>query len=452
MSEAIELPARTAAPAQGTHLLRAWRAAESHCIKCGFCLPACPTYVVTGLESASPRGRLDLLAGVARGRLTIDQIEAPLRFCLGCLACETACPSGIRFRDLLEAGRTDAAEGPDGKARGGSWRQALLLNQVLLFPRRLKALAWAVYWYQQSWLPRLVRASRLLTLLAPNLATLERQAPPLRPPLDWRRQVRAWLRAEGPLDAGRDGGAGADGKRATLFTGCVMDVLFGGVHAATVKVLHVNGFAVTAPAAQTCCGALHLHLGRREEARALARRNIAAFEPLGEAPLVVNSAGCGALLKDYAGLLADDPAWAERARRFSARVRDVCELLAETELVPPTESVPFRLAYDDPCHLVHAQKIREAPRKVLRSLPDLELVPLPEADWCCGSAGSYSLQHPEMAARLLERKMRHIVESRADAVASGNPGCLLQIRLGAHERNVLLRVAHPVEFLALGYR
>lgn len=424
-----------------THLRRAWEAAESHCIKCGFCLPACPTYAETGREASSPRGRLDLMYSAARGELPLAEIDHQLSECLGCLACETACPSGIRYRDMLEAGRIDAAHALRGRGRT-AWLRRRLLNGLLLSPRRLRLVVRATRAYQRSGLQRLVQGARLLRPL-PALDRLERSAPPVARLVPWRRQVGALLaRAAGEADTG---GAVA------LQTGCVMDVLFGEVHAATVKVLRANGVAVHAPAAQTCCGALHLHAGEEAAAQALARRNIAAFEAHGEAPVIVNSAGCGAVLKDYPKLLADDPAWHDRAAAFSARVVDVCAYLAGRDLRAPEGAVQRRVAYDDPCHLLHAQGVRDAPREVLGRVPGLELVPLPEADRCCGSAGSYSLTQPEMSGRVLARKMRHVAACGAEVVASGNPGCLLQLRRGVRDAGLGVRVQHPVELLAEAY-
>jgi glycolate dehydrogenase iron-sulfur subunit len=437
-------PAAPSPEQPAPQLAQAWRSAQSLCIKCGFCLPACPTYRETGHEASSPRGRLELMYAAAQGRLAIGEIRHELWFCLGCLACETACPSGIRFHDMLEAARCDdtaqrRAQG--AQPRLGRW----LLDGVLVHPRRLRAVVWALYLLQRSGLRLLLGGHGLLRLLAPRLARLERRTPPLEAPRGWRAAARPWLARDGTE------GAAAAGRPVALLSGCVMDAAFGSVHAATAKVLHANGCAVHLPAGQGCCGALHHHAGDEAGAQALARRNVAAFEALGAAPVVVNSAGCGAMLKAYGTLLRDEPQWAERARRFSARVQDVCEFLAAGELRPPTRPVPLRVAYDDPCHLLHAQGIREAPRALLARVPGLELVPLAEADWCCGSAGSYSLLHPETSARILARKMGHLRASGAQVVASGNPGCLLQLRLGARDARLRLRVAHPVELLAQGY-
>ena len=420
---------------QQTHLHSAWRGAESHCIKCGFCLPVCPTYRETGSEAASPRGRLELMYAAAQQTLPVADIREQVGACLGCLACETACPSGIRFRDLLEAGQADL--GRAGLLKG------LLLNEVLLSPALRRAVAWGLYAYRVSGLQTVLRGLAVLNLLLPSLARLEQGIPPIPPPLRWRRAVRN-LKVEGTPAAGA-------GKEALLFTGCVMDTLFGKVHAATVKVLAANGYAALLTPPHICCGALHAHEGQREAARELARNCIAACEASGAAPIVVNSAGCGAALKGYGRLLADDAQWRGRAERMAVRVQDVSEFLAGLPLAEPKRPVPVRVAYDEPCHLLHAQQISAQPRELLARIPELELVPLPEADWCCGSAGSYSLHHPAMSARVLARKMAAIASSEAQVVATGNPGCLLQLRLGAKRHRVKVHVMHPVQLLARAY-
>ena len=428
-------------PALATHLQAAWLGAESHCIKCGFCLPVCPTYRETGNEAASPRGRLDLMDAAARGLLPVTDIRASLALCLGCLACETACPSGIRFGEMLEAGRADGmlAQNPHGSAAARA-----ILALMTEHPRLLRLLAWSLWLYQRSGLQRLLRATRLLDAIFPGLARLERSAPTLPRPTRWRRAAR------GHLAKARERGEAPAGH-AALFTGCVMDVLFAPTHAATVKVLARNGWEVQWPRGQGCCGALHAHAGFREAARALARRNIAAFQDDDRAPVVVNSAGCGAALKTYGHLLADDPDWSGRAGRFSARVRDISEFLAGLRLVAPERPLSLRVAYDEPCHLLHAQKISAKPRTILSQVPGLEIVPLAEAEWCCGSAGLFSFTQGEMSERVLARKMAHVERSGAQAIATGNPGCLLQIQRGAAQRGLELEVLHPVELLARAY-
>jgi glycolate oxidase iron-sulfur subunit len=430
--------ARPRPAAEAPHLRAAWENAESWCIKCGFCLPACPTYRETGVEASSPRGRLDLMYAVASGRLPLEAAEHQMWFCLGCQACETACPSGIRYHDILEAARFDSAA---RRARGsGAWRRRFLLRVVLPSPALLRGVVGLLALYRRSGLQRLVRGTRLLRLIPP-LARLEARMPPIAFPVRWRGAL-----AEAPAAVGAPGRP----ARAALLTGCVMDAAFGAVHAATVRVLARNGIRTDVPTGQGCCGALHLHAGDERAARDLARRNIAAFEAAGDEAIVVNSAGCGALLKDYGRLLAAEPAWRERAERFSRRVLDVSEFLAGLALVPPGP-LPLRVAYDDPCHLLHAQQVREPPRQVLGQIPGLILVPLREADMCCGGAGSYAVTQPEMSTRLLNRKLDHIAASGAEAVATGNPGCLLQLRMGVESRGLAVRVVHPVELLAEAY-
>jgi heterodisulfide reductase subunit B len=269
------------------------------------------------------------------------------------------------------------------------------------------------------------------------LARMERRTPPLSRPVRWRKAANGTL----PLSVGH----------AALLTGCIMDVAFGEVHGATVHVLRAHGVESLEVPAQECCGALHLHAGEVESAQTLARRNIAAFEAAGDAPIVVNSAGCGAAMKGYGALLASDPAWAERAHRFASRVRDVSEYIASLPRREPPQSVPLTVAYDDPCHLAHAQKLREPPRELLSRIPGLKLVPLREADMCCGSAGSYSLLEPAMSAQVLRRKMEHIAASGAEVIATGNPGCLMQLRLGARDCGMAVHVVHPIELLAAGF-
>ncbi len=434
MTEAL----RSRVAVQDTPLGHAMEAAASHCIKCGFCLPACPTYRETGHEAASPRGRLDLMYAVAEGRLEIGDIRHELSFCLGCLACETACPSGIAYRRMLDAGREQEHQ---ARVAAGSrpWWHRVALNRLLVSPHLLRWAAWLIYGYQRSGMRRLLGSRGLLRFL-PRLARLERRAPPLDAPRNWRREAAPYLAAGAP-----------DGDSVALLSGCVMDAAFGAVHVASAKVLHANGCRVHIPEGQTCCGALHHHAGATEEAQALARRNIAAFEAVGDVPIVLNSAGCGALLKDYGHLLADDPDWADRATRVAGRVEDIAEFLARRGLRPPERRVAVRVAYDDPCHLQHAQRVAQAPRDLLAQVPGLELVPLAEADWCCGGAGTYTLAHPVTSDHLLARKLAHIRDSGAEVIATGNPGCLLQLRAGAHTHRVAVRIAHPVELLAEGY-
>lgn len=430
----------------GGPLQQAWRDAESLCIKCGFCLPACPTYRETGAEASSPRGRLDLIYAAATGELGIEAVNKELWLCLGCLACESACPSGIKFGEMLTAGRTAALAAHPGGA--GQMPRRLVLYW-LSSPGWTRLLAGLLRGFQGLGLAGLLGVANRLHLLPAKPARLLGALPPLPKPLRWRRSLTA---AQAGLSPRESSGllAGAL-PRVLLLSGCVMDALFGAVHQATVEVLARNGISTVAPAGQGCCGALYLHAGEHERALTLAKRNIQAFEGSPD-PIIVNSAGCGATLKEYGKLLRNDPAWRTRAAAFSSRVLDICEYLAEIPLDSPGSLHPLKVAYDDPCHLLHAQGISEQPRKLLGRIPGLELVALREASWCCGSAGSYSLTHPEMAQKVLARKMDNIAASGAEVIATGNPGCLLQLQAGARQRKMVLRVLHPVELLAQAYR
>jgi glycolate oxidase iron-sulfur subunit len=408
--------------------------AETRCIKCGFCLPKCPTYRLTDNEAASPRGRIDLMQAVARGELAAGDIFAELDFCLGCRACESACPAGVEFGKLLEVGRAEARSGSQR-----SWLQGVGLRLLLPSPVRLRLLASLLRLYQASGWQRALRASGLLPRLAPSLAAMEAMLPRM-PTAAERRAVPA----ETPPHGEEQG-------RVALLTGCIMPELLPQVHRATVRVLAANGYRVFAPPAQRCCGALHAHAGELELARQLARQTIAVLEETGAEWIVVNSAGCGAMLKEYGHLLANDPACAAPARAFSGRVRDVSEILATAPLRGPLKPVPLRVAYDDPCHLLHGQKIREQPRLVLRQIPGLHLLEVPESDWCCGSAGIYNLVHTDMARQLLDRKMAHLASVQPQAIVTGNPGCILQLRQGVAQHRLAAEVLHPVEVLARAY-
>ncbi len=396
------------------------------CVHCGLCLNACPTYLELGTEMDSPRGRLHLIRALADHTLALDaEVVRHLDLCLGCRACETACPSGVRYGEILGEARAWIE-----RRHGRPWWDRLRRRAVLAtFPYR----------------------GRLRVLLA--LADVARMIGLW--PLIARRVPGAALlpRERGTFAAGAFHPAHGDERmRVGLLTGCVGDALLSDVNAAAVRVLTARGIAVVVPPGQGCCGALHLHAGDATTARQWARRTLAAF-PAELDAVVVTAAGCGAMLKEYVALLADEPAWAARARRFAAQVRDVTELLAT--LPAPAggagrmpAGAPRRITYHDACHLAHAQGVRAQPRALLATLAGVELVELGEADVCCGSAGSYNLTETAMARRLGERKIDHILATGAECVAVANPGCALQIRAGLAARGAAVRVAHPVELLA----
>ena len=398
------------------------------CIHCGICLPQCPSYRVLGLEADSPRGRVYLMRAAAEGRLGLTPtFVTHMDRCLGCRACETACPSGVPFGRLLEAVRGQI-ERRVPRPRGRRLLRTAVLG-VVPYPRRLGLLLGGFRLYQRLGLGRLARGLGLLSLF-PRLDLLERLLPPLLPSGE---RLPARVAPEGP----------ARGE-AALLAGCVQRLLFPEVNAATARLLARSGFAVSVPEGQACCGALHLHWGDRETARALARRNLQAFGT--GALVVINAAGCGAALREYGDLLRGEPG----AVAFSARVRDVSQLLAEA-LPAPVHPLDLTVTYHDPCHLAHGQRIRAEPRRLLRAIPGLRLVELPESDLCCGSAGVYNLLEPGIAAELLERKLDRIVETGAKVVVSGNPGCLLQLRMGFARRGLGIRAHHPVELLAWSF-
>jgi glycolate oxidase iron-sulfur subunit len=395
------------------------------CMHCGICLPQCPSYQVLEQEMDSPRGRIYLMRAAAEGRIGLGaNFVTHMDRCLGCRACETACPAGVPFGRLLEETR-----GQIERQVGRPLARRLLGRLVLgVFPDpgRLRGALRLLRLYQRSGLQRAVRATGLLGRL-PRLEAMDRLLPSLaaeRVGLD-----RAEWPAEGP----------ARGTVA-LLAGCVGGALFPEVNRATAELLARAGYRVVVPPAQRCCGALHLHWGDRAGARDLARANLAALA--GADWVVTNAAGCGAALRDYGHLLGEAPAAA-----LASRVRDVSELLAEA-LPAPRHPLPLRVTYHEPCHLAHGQRVRTAPRRLLQAIPGLELVELEEADLCCGSAGVYNLLEPGIASRLLARKLERIAATGATVVASGNPGCLLQLRVGLVQRGLPIRACHPVELLA----
>jgi glycolate oxidase iron-sulfur subunit len=411
----------------------------NRCVHCGLCLAYCPTFSELGTEMDSPRGRILLIKSLAEGRIALsDSTVTHLDLCLGCRACETVCPAGVPYGQLIEAARAEIErQRPGGLGR----RLFRRLNFSLLLghPRLLSLAAAGLRFYQWSGLRKLARRTGLLRLLPGPLAAWEPLLPDLPSAAD-----RAPLPEVTPARAPRR-------ARVGLLTGCIQRVAFGPQNRATARVLAENGVEVVAPRSQGCCGALHAHSGEHEQALALARRLIEVFEAADVEHVIVNTSGCGAHMKAYGTLLADDAAWRDRARRFASRVRDVSEFLAAEPLRPPLEPVPLTVTYHDPCHVVHGQKIRKEPRALLAQIPGLRLVELTEADWCCGSAGTYNLVQPEMAERLQRRKIAHIRETGAEAVVTANPGCIIQIAQGLRDPARPVQVLHIVEVLDRAY-
>ena len=426
------------------------------CVHCGMCLEACPTYLELSQEHQSPRGRVQLIKLAAEGKMDLSEgLRDPIDTCLVCRACETACPSGVPVGRLIETARGQffKAQPPQGFH---GWIFQFLLRGVIGRPKRLDRLASLMRFYQRSGFQAFVRASRLTRLLPKTLRDMERVLPDVQPGVRKRYGGQSFPanhhESKDVLDHNVLSSDPTHAmQRVGVFTGCVMDVFFANVNEETLEVLAVNDYVPVVPAAQKCCGALHVHAGDREYAKELARANIDAFLNEGLEAIVVNAAGCGAALKEYGELLHDDPHYREKAIIFSRKVKDISEFLVTYGYRPPKAALETRVVYHDACHLAHAQGVREQPRRLLRSIPGLELQEMPESDHCCGSAGIYNLTHPDMADRLLERKINHIPEP-VDAVAMGNPGCMLQIAQGMVRSEKHGRVVHTVSLLAEAYR
>lgn len=406
------------------------------CVHCGMCLPTCPTYRETGDEASSPRGRLWLMTAVSEGKLSLldPEFDEQMYQCLNCRACEAVCPSGVQYGAVVEASRSQLEQ-----HRPRPWWQQLLRSSVMSWPfndvRRMRAGAQGLRVYQGSGLSWLLRKTGILKLM--KLENLERMVPPI---------------AETPLAPGKDRWVPKHTSgTAHVFNGCVMSSVFPDVNRATGRVLAHNGYATDVPVSQGCCGAIYSHTGMLDQARELARKNIDAFEAAGDGAIVVNAAGCGSALKEYDHLLKDDPVYAERAKAFVARVMDVNEVLAQQELVPPTVRVEGTVTFQEPCHLVHAQRISAQPRKLLAQVPGLNLVEMHESSLCCGSAGIYNITRPTMADALGDRKAKNAMASGADTVVTSNPGCHMQLRTSLIRNGSEQPVQHIVAILDAAY-
>jgi glycolate dehydrogenase iron-sulfur subunit len=407
------------------------------CVHCGLCTAACPTFLELGNENDSPRGRIYLMRAVTDGRLALNQeVRRHLELCLDCRACETACPSGVQYGRLIEPFRVAMEQTTDGPQKTADWFHRWVLFGVLTRPDRMRTLLRPARIAQRLGLMQLAEALGVTRLLPGPLRRLVQMLPPRRKAEP---QLPEFLASVGRPRA-----------RVALFTGCVADAMFRHTHWATARVLQQNGCDVLIPRQQVCCGAIHFHAGASDPARELADQNVATFRPEDVDAVIVNVAGCGAMLKDYGHHWHD--ARQQQRERFAAKIRDVNEFLDELGLIAPEGPIPLRATYHDACHLGHAQKIREAPRRLLEQVPGLSLQELPESDICCGAAGTYNLTEPEMAGRLSRRKLDNILKTNAQAVLTANAGCLLQISREARQRGHRLWVAHPIEVLDLSYR
>lgn len=409
------------------------------CMHCGMCLPTCPTYVETKRERNSPRGRISLMRSVADGELKVSREFADeMYYCLGCLACQTACPAGVNYAELFETARAEVERSGVTQAPERDFWRWLTLTMLFMHPRLLRLMGWGLRLWQKTGLDRLLRRVRFFGLLPKHLRDLEPQTPKISPQFS------------DSLIAPVEGPAGKAKYRVGLMTGCIQDLAFSDINRDTADVLIANDCEVVTPRAQSCCGSLHAHNGAVELARELARRQIDSFDLDGLDAIITNAGGCGSHLKQYGHLLHDDPQYASQARQWDRKVKDIHEWLAQIGIRQPRAGVNLsEVTYHESCHLCHGQKVTSPPRQVLQAIPGLALKELPESNWCCGSAGIYNITQPEQSAKLLKRKVANIQSTGVTTVATSNPGCHLQLANGLKGQ---CQVTQPVSLLAQAYR
>jgi len=405
------------------------------CVHCGFCLSTCPTYVLWGEEMDSPRGRIYLMKEGLEGEPMSDSMVSHWDACLGCMACVTSCPSGVQYDKLIESTRAQVERRHERPAKDRALRA--LIFSIFPHPRRLRLLRGPLRGLQRTGLDRRLRRTGLLDRMSPQLAAMERLTPRLGRPEPLPERI--------PASGERRAVVG-------LLTGCVQGAFFPGVNTATARVLQAEGCDVVVPPAQGCCGALSVHNGREAEAQRYARALIDSFESTGVERVVVNAAGCGSTMKEYADLLAGDLAYADRARAFQDKVRDVTEILAELGPVAPRHPLEVTVAYHDACHLAHAQGVRSQPRELLGAIPGLDLREIADPELCCGSAGIYNILNPEPARELGDRKAANIVATGASLLVTANPGCLMQVAAAIERSGHPMAMAHTVEVLDASIR
>lgn len=409
------------------------------CVHCGFCLQACPTYLETGLETESPRGRIALMKAVNEGRIGITpDVYRHWDLCIQCRACEAACPSGVPYGNLIEA-TVSQVERRRSRSLAARLAGQLALNMILPRQRRLELLTLRLRLYQKSGFHWAVRRTRILSALAPGLAELEMSAPTV---------SKQRIRARGQVIPA----VGSARARAAMFSGCIMPLMHGPQMGAAMRVLARNGCEIEVTKGQGCCGAIHSHVGDLQRARNLARQNIDAFENRDVDALVVASAGCGARMKEYGHLLRDDPDYAERAERFGRMVKDIHEFLVDLPFTPPTGRIDKRVTYQDSCHLANAQRITAAPRTLLTSIPGIEFVEMDRSNVCCGAGGTYTITEREFSLRVLDSKMQSVLDTGADLLTTANPGCVLQLQHGAKRHDLPIQVKYVTDILDDAYR
>lgn len=428
-------------PKKGNRLFDLAYEATNQCIQCGYCLPACPTYESMGKESASPRGRINLVKMAAEGKIDISKhLAEPIDLCLGCRACETACPVSVPYGHILESAKEVIAEAQAKKyekTKNDKVKQ-LLLSQVFPYPKRMRFLGNLTWFYQKSGMRTIVKKTKILSKISEPMAQFESVLPVIESPLK-RNKYGTVIPAKGETKT-----------RVAFFTGCISDAILNRTNRLTIELLTLVGCEVIIPAAQNCCGALHAHQGMTDSAKEMAKKNIVAFEEANATYFINNAGGCGAQLKEYDHLLRNEEEWAERAKSFALASKDISEVLVEYGPLPFKKEWKGVITYQDSCHLRNVQEVQKEPRKLLRSIPGADFVELSCSDSCCASGGIYNLLHFEESMKILDRKMENVEKTKAATVVTTNPGCLLQMRVGIERKGCSSHVqgVHLVDVLA----
>ncbi|MBI5216532.1 MAG: (Fe-S)-binding protein [Ignavibacteriae bacterium] len=408
------------------------------CLHCGLCLPVCPTYNLTFNEVSSPRGRIRLMKEVFEDKLEVSaKFVDEMYFCLDCQACQTICPAGVKYGELVEDARNVISE-QGRETYFLHWFKSVFLG-ILSSKRLTKLWARMLWMYQRSGLQEAIQQSEILKLFSPLLHEKQSLLPNVSDSF-FDESFPEIIKPEGDVRG-----------RVAFLSGCIMNVAFAEIHRDAIEVLLKNGFEVVIPKAQVCCGSLHGHNGEIKQAKELARKNIATFNQFEFDALIIDAAGCGAFMKEYGKLFADVSEMAEQAEQLSSKTKDITEFLAGIELLPPTVSIYKRVTYHEACHLVHTQKISQQPRQLLKQIPGIEFVELPEATWCCGSAGIYNVLRFEDSMKMIERKMKNLESTQAEIIVTANPGCHLQLQYGMKKNWLNVEVVHPVTLLNRSY-
>ena len=409
-----------------------------NCIQCGYCLPACPTYKIEAKETATPRGRLALMKGAQDGLLQIADISSSLDMCLACRACEVACPSGVNYGHILEQAR-DVASTEKKYSVSVKFIRNVFMKKLLPHHKRMRWVRGGIYFYQKFGLQKIVRKSGILKIMPWHMDTFESVLPKVAPKY-----------LELPAKVVPDKKEKVEKPLIAFFTGCIQDTMFHETNRNTMKLLKASGFPIIVPQEQTCCGAIHAHAGEKGQAKELAKKNIAMFENVEAEYFVNNQGGCGAMLKEYDQLLADDPEWSERAKQFVKKVKDINEILTLVDELPSLKEVNETVTYQDSCHLLNVQGIKMQPRQLIQSIPGISYVELVDAGSCCGSAGTYNITHHQHSMEILDAKMENVKATNATTIITANPGCLLQMRIGIKRAGLegKVRAVHIVDLLA----